>query len=349
MPKRARVSLGFVVLATLVVTCLFTLASLGRPGAPQFTVLHNRELLSWVIWIAATPLIITAARRFPFGEGSPLHWLGTHLLLGLGFAGLSTAIGYGARAAMGMSGNGTGPVSGIASGMLIYALIAVAYQAVSYHRTAREREAVAARLRADLAEARLAGIEGKLQPHFLFNALNSIAALLREDPRLAETMIEHLGELLHATLRSNPTDEVPLAEALHLAEQYLAIERVRFQERLRTSIQVSDAALKGMVPPLLLQPLVENAIRHGLAHLVGGGTVYLTAAVEHETLRITVEDDGVGFGKGVATHGTGLGLSSVRSTLSHLYGIAQRVDVLERLPRGTIVTIALPYRPVMPT
>lgn len=354
MPSRPRVDWRFVVAASLILTCLLTLASMGRPGAPPFLVLHDRQTITWLTWLVLAPAIIAAARRFPFGDGSPLRWLWRHLALGTAFSVASVAVAAAIRTLTGAftqayrDAPGAPLVSTLASGLLLYTLIAVSYQAITYHRTARDREAIAERLRADLAEARLANLEGKLHPHFLFNALNSIAALMRVDPRQAETMLEQLSELLRATLRTNPMQEVSLDEALHLTEQYLAIERVRFHDRLHATVEASRAARCGRVPQLILQPLVENAVRHGIAPLESGGSVKVTAVVDDDTLRMTVEDDGVGFGNAPAERaGGGLGLGSVRSLLSHLYGTEQRFDVRPRAPSGTTVTIVMPYRPVV--
>jgi two-component system, LytTR family, sensor kinase len=350
MPLSRRVDWRFAIAATLILTCLLTLAVAGRPGAPAFHVLHDRQTITWLSWLLLVPGIITAARRIPFGEGTQLGWLWRHLLIGSAFsiAGIVVAaaivrlfgrwLAYAQLVAPPL-------VPTLAGGLLLYTLIAVSWQAMAYHRTARAREAVANALRADLAEARLANIEGKLHPHFLFNALNSIAALMREDPRHAETMLEQLSELLRATLRTNPMQEVPLDEALHLTEQYLAIERVRFGDRLRAEIAATPAARQARVPQLILQPLVENAVRHGLAPREGGGALTVTAVVEKDELLLTIEDDGVGF-SAVRNERLekGLGLRSVRAMLAQLYGTAQRFDVGARAPRGTTVRIALPYR-----
>lgn len=350
MVPRARVGWPFVVIATLLLTCLLTLAHAGRPGAPPFGVLHDREILSWIAWILLAPAIVSVANRFPFGEGSALDWLWRHAALGAAFSVAGIALAA-LVATVFHSGHAqaTAPpgIAVLAEGLVLYALIAVSSQALAYHGVARAREAVAARLRADLAEARLANLEGKLQPHFLFNVLNSIAALTREEPAQAEAMLEQLSELLRATLRTNPTDEVSLDEALHLTEQYLAIEQVRYQERLRPSVEASDSARRGRVPSLILQPIVENAVRHGIAPLGRGGAVKVTAVVDEQTLVMTVEDDGVGFGNGPSGHaGTGLGLRSVRSLLAHFYGADGRLEIHGRRPSGTTVTIALPYRDV---
>jgi hypothetical protein len=358
MPTPRRFDWRFAIAATLIVTCLVTLASWGRPGAPPFSVLHNRQVASWIAWLLLSPAVVVVARRFPLDDGSPFGWLGRHLVAGLAISAATLAVAallrVSASTLMQIPNEigaefapGPALVSRVATGLLVYALITVGYQAAAARRTAREREAVATRLRADLAEARLAIVEGQLHPHFLFNALNSIAALVREDAHQAETMLEQLSDLLRATLRTNPMREVLLDEALRLAEQYLAIEQVRFQDRLRASFEATAAARKGRIPQLILQPIVENAVRHGIAPLESGGTVRVVATVENETLRIIVDDDGIGFGKSPANRaGTGLGIRSVRSLLSHLYGASQRCDVTPRVPSGTTVTIEVPYRTV---
>jgi two-component system LytT family sensor kinase len=352
MQTGSRVDWRFVVLATLILTCLVTIATMGWGETTPFGIVHHRQMITWGVWLALAPVIILVARRSPFGEGSPIRWLGRHLLYGATFSLVSIAIIALLRTVFGGSvAAAVGPVTAatvaptVAADLLRYSLIAVSYQAVTYHRMARAREAQAARLRVDLAEAKLANLEGKLHPHFLFNTLNSIAALVREDPRSAETMIEQLGELLRASLETNPLRMVPLDEELRLTEQYLAIQRVRFQERLRTAIEASQAARHAQVPPLLLQPLVENAIRHGISPRESGGSVTVSAAVEDESLVITVEDDGVGIGAAPTERaGGGLGLRSVRSRLSHLYGDGHRYEVTARSPSGTRIMIRIPYR-----
>lgn len=355
MPTGRRFTWVFALVAAFVVTCLLTLASMGRPGSPSLAVLHDREIYILIAWFLLAPAIMSMARRFPFGEGSPFGWLARHLGFGAAFAAASVVITVGMRAAVGaLMGMDMLPrpadlsptlvISRLATGILIYALVAVGYQAVAYHRVARERDAVASRLRADLAEAQLTVVEGQLHPHFLFNALNSVAALVRHDAAQAEQVLEQLSELLRATLRRNPMQEVPLDEALRLAEQYLAIEQVRFGPRLRVAFDASLEARKGRVPPLILQPLVENAVRHGIAPLERGGSVTVRARVEADRLHVTVGDDGVGYGMSTTRGGSGLGISSVRSLLAHLYGAAHSFEVGPATRSGTIVSIVLPYR-----
>jgi signal transduction histidine kinase len=347
MPDRPRVDWRFAALATLAVTCLFTLQNQGHAGAPPFPVAHRRELVAWGIWLALTPLIVVASRRVVLGAGSGAGWLARQLLLGTGFA----------LASLGLSGvldpvlgAGVGPAGGLgprfAGELLRYAIIAMAYQTVASYRAAHERETLAARLRAELAEAKLANLEGRLHPHFLFNTLNSIAALVRVDPRAAETMVEQLSDLLRASLTAHPQREVPLDDELKLVEQYLAIQRTRFQDRLTVRLDASADARRGRVPQLLLQPVVENAVRHGIAPRESGGSVAVAARVERDELVMTVEDDGVGIGNAPPGQaGSGLGLASIEARLRHLYGAAQRCRIEPVAPSGTRVVIAVPFRP----
>jgi LytS/YehU family sensor histidine kinase len=239
----------------------------------------------------------------------------------------------------------TSLVLGLGANYLRYTLIAVAYQAVVYHRTVRERDAQAARLQVDLAEAKLATLEGRLRPHFLFNTLNAIAALIRDDPAAAEQMIGQLSDLLRASLKADPIREVALSDEITLVEQYLAIQQARFQGRLRTTLCASDAARRAYVPYLILQPLVENAVRHGIAPRESGGQLWIDANRIDERLVITIEDDGVGMGNAPPElAGNGVGLGGVKSRLEHLYGVDHRLDVEARRPSGTRVRIEIPYR-----
>ena len=352
MPKKTRTDWRFVVVATLVVTCLLTLQLMGVEGAPSLHVMHRRQLITWATWIALAPGIIAAARRFPLGAGDRFAWLGRHLLFGGLFAVAAELLAPGLGRLFGVPLPGVwqaatpiGAVSTIAGDLLRYGLIAVSYQAIAYHRAVRERDQVAVRLRAELAEAKLANLEGRLHPHFLFNTLNAIAALVRQDPRAAEAMVEQLSDLLRASLQAHPLRETSLEEELRLTEQYLAIEQARYQTRLRATVDASDAARTGSVPQLILQPLVENAVRHGIAPRESGGAVTITASVRNATLVMTVEDDGVGLGNAPREQaGSGLGLRSVKARLAQLYGAEQSLDIDRLEPRGTRIRITMPYR-----
>jgi signal transduction histidine kinase len=183
---------------------------------------------------------------------------------------------------------------------------------------ARRRELRAAQLEGSLARAELRNLRLQLQPHFLFNALNTISATMYDDPRAADEMLAQLAELLRASLRTAQTDEVPLHEELAVLDCYLAILHARFGDRLTVSIDADPGTNDALVPSMILQPLVENAVRHGKAEREGRGTVAIRARKENGHLILEVEDDG--NGEGSAAPGTGLGLSGTAERLHLLYG-----------------------------
>jgi two-component system, LytTR family, sensor kinase len=311
----------------------------------------TRATVVWFGWLILLPLIIGVARRHPFGGETRARWLYAHAgyaLLFIALHSLFVSIGRG-LAGIPVTESLVDAfltifVNNFAGDVLRYGFISLSYQAVAYHTMVRERDREAVRLEVDLAEAKLANLEDRLRPHFLFNTLNSIAALIREDARAAETMVQQLSELLRASLTGDPSRDVPLSEEIHLAKQYLAIQQIRFQDRLRVSLEATDDVRGALVPQYLLQPLVENAVIHGIAPRESGGTIWMNAGRVNGRVRITVEDDGVGMGNAPpSTSGNGIGLGSVRSRLAHRFGQAQKVEIAPRHPTGTRVTIEIPY------
>jgi signal transduction histidine kinase len=189
---------------------------------------------------------------------------------------------------------------------------------------ARQRELRAAQIEGSLARAQLRNLRLQLQPHFLFNALNTISATMYEDPAAADEMLGGLADLLRSSLRTAQSDEVPLEEELALLDRYLHLMRARFGERLKVSIELDPQAATALVPSLILQPLVENAIRHGNAERSGRGTIAVRARTEGERLVLEVEDDGPGDARrnGHKTD-SGIGLAATAERLQILYGDAQ--------------------------
>jgi signal transduction histidine kinase len=218
--------------------------------------------------------------------------------------------------------------------------IGVAHALVFAERV-RERERQAAQLQTQLTDARLAALSSQLNPHFLFNALNSIAELVHRDPVAADGMIVGLSALLRNSLESAATQEVPLDEELRLLGHYLDIERIRLGERLRVEWEVAPEARAALLPPLLLQPLVENAVRHGISRRLTPGTIRVQAAIEGATLRLEVHDDGGGIGAGGG--GFGIGLGTTRKRLQALYGDAASLE-FAAAPEGTVARLLLPLR-----
>lgn len=221
-------------------------------------------------------------------------------------------------------------------GLWLYAAIAgVAYAIRSQHDVAAARLA-ALRAEALVSEARLAALRARVNPHFLFNALHSVGALVSLDPRRAERAIERLGDLLRYTL--SPREVVPLRDEWQFTRDYLEIEALRLGERLRTSLHVDDAALVVPVPALVLQPLVENAIRHGIADRAEGGMLAMSASVNDGVLRLRVDDDG---GSASSAGGHGTGLATLGERLRAHYGDAASLDARPH-DRGFTVDVQIP-------
>jgi sensor histidine kinase YesM len=227
-------------------------------------------------------------------------------------------------------------------GLAYVALIGLAHAGV-FHRRYREREQQAALLASRLNEARLHALQAQLQPHFLFNSLNGIATLLRRDPAKAEEMLLSLSELLRVALSSSHRQEIPLREEMDFLGRYLEIQRMRFGDRLQVSEEIDASATDCLVPALLLQPLVENAIRHGLEPSGRPGLLRIAALRKGAWLQITVEDNGVGLPPGESLN-AGVGLANVRERLATLHGAAQAFDITQRPAGGVVVSIKLPAR-----
>lgn len=200
-------------------------------------------------------------------------------------------------------------------------------------------------LRTQLATAQLAALKHQLQPHFLFNTLNSIMALVRRhESAPAEQMLERLGDLLRCVLRDSNAQEVSLGHELELVRLYLEIEQVRFRERLQVEIEVKPELLKSMVPNMCLQPLVENAIHHGIGSSSALGKVLIKSTKSGDSLRIEVHDNGSRADGAAERQSSGIGLSNTRARLRSLYGDEGRVGIEARPGGGTLATLVIPYR-----
>jgi two-component system, LytTR family, sensor kinase len=333
---------------------LFTVQNSIAPPGPRVNTSFGRtfgvQVVHWGAWLVLSPLIFASARRWRrrprLTAGSVLR----QFLTSLGVAFLHSAVAGTTRWALGWTENyeladvilATG-FSNFGSNVLRYWLIASAYHAVAYHREVRDRDVRAARLEASLARARLDSLQGRLHPHFLFNTLNSIGALIREDPAAAERMLGSLSELLRASLNAEPSREVTLERELDLLRQYVSIQQMRFQDRLSVSIETAPDVMHAYVPHLVLQPLVENAIRHGIAPREAAGHVRIAAGRDGERLRLVVEDDGVGVTHDSPQEGGGFGLSGTRARLEQLYGRQASLALHPRTPSGVSAVVDLPF------
>ncbi|MCU0240789.1 MAG: histidine kinase [Vicinamibacteria bacterium] len=219
--------------------------------------------------------------------------------------------------------------------------------AIHYQRESRLRALRARELEASLAKARLEALALQLQPHFLFNTLNSIAALLRRNPDAADRMIARLAELLRHSLETAERQEISLKEELEALDCYLEIEAMRFADRLEVQRDIAVDALDALVPSLLLQPIVENAIRYGIARRTTRGHILIRARREGERVTLAVCDDGPGFASGAPSSTparAGIGLANTRARLLNLYGADHAVEIVDRPDCGTEVRMCFPYR-----
>ena len=222
--------------------------------------------------------------------------------------------------------------------------IVLVAHAVSYYRRFRERELHAAQLEGQLAKAHLQTLKSQLQPHFLFNTMHSISSLMLTDVQAADRMMTRLGDLLRMSLESAGTQITTLSRELDFLNCYLEIEKVRFAERLNVTLDIAPETLDASVPHLLLQPLVDNAVKHGISKLLAGGEIRITARGQDGELQIEIRDNGPGLGTQTTFPASGLGLRITRERLESLYGQDQSVELLRLPGGGTVTRICMPFR-----
>src|SRR5262245_22325600 len=236
-------------------------------------------------------------------------------------------------------------VSSAQSTIPIYWAIVCVTWVISYYQQLRERERRTLELETRLMQANLQTLKAQLQPHFLFNTLNAIASLVRRRPEAAEDMIGSLSDFLRMTLDTAQQHEVPLHREIEFLDLYLEIQQTRFGERLRIQKEIAPTALDLAVPTLILQPLVENSIRHGIEPRETGGTILIRALRHENALRLEVRDDGDGLKAGqLAAFREGVGLSNTKARLQELYGEAHRFQVTPNPEGGLTVAVELPWR-----
>ena len=228
-------------------------------------------------------------------------------------------------------------------GLAIYLIVLSAAHALGYYRRAKERDLQAVELTAGLNRAKLDALRLQLQPHFLFNTLNAISTLVHRDAKAADELIGDLSDLLRLSLLTTD-NEVPLARELELLDRYLAIEQTRLGERLRIVREIEPAAVTALVPTFVLQPLAENAIRHGLEPRSAPGTITISARATAQSVILTVADDGVGLASDQAASRRGIGLANTEARLQALHGAAAKLELHTPPEGGLRVEITLPFR-----
>jgi two-component system, LytTR family, sensor kinase len=311
-------------------------------------------LVQTLPWIPITLAVIWLTRRFPLTRDRWRRHALVHLLAlsVLSFtANVLVVLGYWLRMGA-FRGVGALVRQGLLWGtvnlhvtLMVVLAVTGATSWVLHYREARGRELQLAQLEGQLARAQVQALNAQIRPHFLFNTLHSIGQMWRSGRAdEADAVLDRLGALFHRVQRSTSRFEVPLAEELELVREYLAIEQARFRDRLRVAVCAADDALDCAVPPLILQPIVENAIRHGVAAVSTAGQVEVRAEVVGERLRLSVRDDGPGVDAPSAQRGSGTGLRNTRERLAQIYNGSAEVRISSHASHGTTVTIELPRR-----
>ncbi len=311
-------------------------------------------LPEWYVWGLLAPLIVALAKRVRLEHLSFSAGLKTHLLASVLFALLHLGLLLGFRGLLSWQSEAAFPwltklgtvfAANFHWNVLTYWTILGLAQAVEYYARFRAQELRASRLETELAQAQLQVLRTQLQPHFLFNTLNSISALMEEDVRAANRMLARLSDLLRIALETGGTHEVSLQQELAFLDRYLKIEQTRFADRLEVRLDIAPETLPAQVPTLLLQPLVENAIRHGIAARPGHGRIELRAAREDGTLQLHIRDDGPGIHGAASPRGaSGVGIANTRARLERLYASTHRFELRNRPAGGLEVWLSIPFR-----
>jgi two-component system, LytTR family, sensor kinase len=309
------------------------------------------EGLACVLWALSTPLVLWLARRFRIERNNWRRRVPLQFAMGLGLISTLMIIDY----VVYMFGTGRPEnltalriaqflIYELDRWLLIYGVIVLSSHAFNYYRSFRKGELNAAQLRTQLAQAQLEALKMQLHPHFLFNTLHSISALLNQDVEAARTMISRLGDFLRMTLENAGTQEVPLQQEIEFLNGYLEIERIRFQDRLTTNVDIDPAVLDVSVPNLILQPIVENAMRHAVATTSNLGRIEIIATARNGMLRIEVKDNGPGLPLVPAPGNLkqGVGLANTRARLERLYGSNHLFELANEPTGGFVVTLEIP-------
>jgi len=347
---RARVGLiAFWTVPALVATLGMRLVpSRLRPDMSPAEILLT-QLAVWLPWGLCSLAIFAVGDRFPFERGRIGRALLVHIPLCAAVVVLQILVVSGVAQLSGLR-EPLPLASTIAVGVrqmgdlftVIYWGIVVAHGAMRWSEAYRVQQLQSARLRQDLVEAQLRALQGQLKPHFLFNALNSVVAMIDRDPAGAQRMVIQLSDLLRATLKTGEQQHIPLSQELEFTKLYVAIEQVRFSDRLQVDWRI-DVDPARLVPAFVLQPLVENAIVHGIARKTGPGRVVIEVAQDPRGLMVRVSDDGEGVrSERISTGSGGVGLTNLRARLQRLYGPAGELELAPGAAGGTAATLLIP-------
>jgi two-component system LytT family sensor kinase len=303
-------------------------------------------LTDWYLWAALTPAIAWLARRAPIVSPRWRSALLVHVPASIAVAVLKLALRFAIGRVVPLLATLAFPLILIAQfhlNLTTYWVIAGLAHAVDYYRKYQERERRASQLEARLAQAQLEVLRMQLHPHFLFNTLHAISALVRSAPEAAERMIAQLSDLLRLTLDNIGRDTVPVKDEMEFVDRYLAIQQTRFGARLKVTQRVDPDVLDARVPSQILQPIVENAIRHGIGPRAGGGTVDIDVSTRNGDIVLRVSDNGCGLPvAGPAALRPGVGLTNTQARLHEMYGRAARITLSNAVRGGLVAEIVIP-------
>jgi two-component system, LytTR family, sensor kinase len=322
---------------------------------PSFPMLLALNVTYWYAWAALVPGILWLARRYRFGRNTWKRAAAAHACGVLFFTFLHAVLTVSCRVPIAAIFGTTRSMTWWQSfqelfflnfdwEMMTYWAVVGLSHALDFYRDSQEQRVAAAQLGTRLAEARLQTLQSQLHPHFLFNTLHTISALMHRDTEAADAMLARLSDLLRLSLDRIATQQVTLKEEVDFLQKYLEIERTRFGDRLVVRVDVEPETLDASVPNLLLQPLVENAIRHGIAQKVGGGLLEIRATRDGGELCLLVRDTGPGLSaQKLSALNTGVGLTNTRSRLEELFPDRHRFEFHEPPEGGLAVKIGIPF------
>ncbi|MGV3708397.1 MAG: sensor histidine kinase [Gemmatimonas sp.] len=312
--------------------------------------------LAWMTWALWVPVILWYGDRLPIELSRWRTLLVAHVLGSVVVGAAQVFLFMFVLRAFRLFDPAWGPSSLFSVGLRYYAgamlvvywAIVGAHAAIRMHAAYREQAMVATKLEADLVGAQLHTLQSQLNPHFLFNSLNSVVTLMARDTAGAQRMLVRLSELLRATLAAGDESEVQLRQEIELVERYLEIERIRFGNRLSVAIDVDPALERALVPALFLQPLVENAITHGISQINGAATVSVSARGSGDVIAFEVRDNGPGPNAKAKRPGQGIGVSNLQQRLERMYGPGFSVELGNAPTGGCVATVRLPALNVAP-
>jgi len=354
--KRARL-LGVIftawILLALIEALQYYFAFLGTSRAVTFQYEISYALKESLVNAVLTPMVLWIASRYPLGRRNVAKTFVAHLGGAIVYLFLFVALRMPLGQIIDYTTGKEGQPSWAFFGRLLvrypydvawmYGMILVLAQLWDYYDKYRERELRTSRLETQLAQAQLKVLKMQLDPHFLFNTLHSISSLMQQDVEAADDMLARLSDLLRMSLEDVNEQEVTLKREMEFLDGYLAIQQIRFRDRFKVRVNIDPKSLDALVPNMILQPLVENAVQHGIASRAGAGQLEVRSAVQNGTVRLEVRDDGPGPADDTGEGTGGVGLANTRARLQQLYGNSCRFSLTRPEQGGTLVVLEIPF------